>query len=156
MKAFGYVAVAAVVLAVLGVQSWFCRPALADKVYLKNNEIMEGLVTRETENDVTLDFGFGQMTLDRKNIVKIEKCPFGAKEAEKAAPAASKKEVAKPQVKLPPPAPKPAPPKKPEAKLPAAKPPKAKEAPLSTGAPGAEAPPAATPPAQDTGTTTKK
>ena len=150
MKTLGYVAVAAVVLAVLGVQTWFCTPALADKVYLKNNEIIEGLVTKETEDQVTLDFGFGQMTMERKDIVKIEKCPFPALKAEgKTAPEAAKKPAAKPPVKPATPAAKPAPPK-PQVKVPPSKPAKTKESPVTVGPPSGEGPPPA-PPGQDTG-----
>jgi len=135
MKTLGYVAVAAVVLAVLGVQAWFCRPALADKVYLKNNEIIEGLVTKESDDQVTVDFGFGQMTMERKDVVKIEKCPFPASKAEgTTAPGAAKTSGAKPQAKPVTQAVKPVPPK-PQVKVPPAKPATTKESPVTQGPP---------------------
>jgi hypothetical protein len=144
------VTLVAVVLALLVIQPWSCPPALADKVYLKNNEIIEGLVTKETEDQVTVDFGFGQMTMERKDIVKIEKCPFPASKAEgKTAPEAGKKPAAKPPVKPATPAVKPAPPK-PQVKLPPAKPATTKESSVKEGPPSAEGPPPA-PPGQETG-----
>jgi len=160
MKTLNRIVLVAAVPALLAMQSWLCPPALADKVCLKNGEVIEGLVSRETDNDVTVDFGFGQTTLDRKDIVKIEKCPFEMKGSGTAAPAGPKTGAAKPPAKPPAPAAKPAPPKpappKPQVMTPPSKPGKTKNASATEGVPGGETPPAATPPSQDTGGTKKK
>ena len=96
------------VIILAGIAALFCvcSCALADKIYLKNNEIMEGTIVKETPTEITLDFGFGQTVLDRTNIVKIEKGPFPEKkDQEKGATPAKPVAAAKPQPTAPQPIP---------------------------------------------------
>jgi hypothetical protein len=51
----------------------FCAACLADTVYMKNGDRMEGRIIAETDTQVTLDMGVAQMVLDRSRIDKIVK-----------------------------------------------------------------------------------
>ncbi len=139
-----------IVLALLSVG--FCVSGLAgDVVWLKNGDRVEGRVIRETESQITIDFGCGEMTLDRKNIEKIQKAEKkpvpteGEQEAanEKGAAKPAQGKPAKPAAKPATQAVKPAPPKQAQAK-PA--PPKKTKPPASEG-PAQESAPGALPPA---------
>ena len=48
-------------------------PALADEVHLMNGRTMEGLVTEEGDETVTLDVGIGTVKLHRYEILSIDK-----------------------------------------------------------------------------------
>ena len=82
--------------------------ATADVVYLANGERIEGRVVKETEKEITLDFGYGQTVLERSKITKIEKASFTEKKAEGgAATDAQKPAEPKPEILPPvPPVPK--------------------------------------------------
>jgi len=47
-------------------------PALADKVFLKNGEMIEGIVTQESDSNVVLDLGVGSTTISRGKVKSIE------------------------------------------------------------------------------------
>ena len=126
------------------------RLGLADTIYLQNGERVEGRVTRETPAEVTVDFGFGQTTLERKKIIKIEKGPFPPVTSDKDAAAKT------PAPAQPPPAAQTAPKNPPRVTQPVAKPTGPKEGPTAEGpaSPGASS--RAQKPVQSAGKTQKK
>lgn len=64
-----------VVLAML----WsLAAPALADVVYLKNGNRMEGVITSASKEKITLDFGYGSTIIDKTEIERIEKAKKAA------------------------------------------------------------------------------
>lgn len=47
--------------------------ARADRVHLKNGEVLEGMVEKDTAESVTLNVGIGSVTLSRSRIARIER-----------------------------------------------------------------------------------
>jgi hypothetical protein len=113
---------------------WGAAPAWGDKIILKNNETFEGIVVRETDKEVTIELGFGQMVFDRSKVLTIQKGEFTPPTATSAT---AKPSARKPAAKAPP-APKP--------KASASKPATTKQAkppsPPPTSAASSEGPPA--------------
>ncbi|MFH1421712.1 MAG: hypothetical protein ABIH42_03230 [Planctomycetota bacterium] len=52
----------------------------ADTIYLENGKILEGEIISETVCDITLKMKYGEVTLAKNNIKKIEKKPFNPDE----------------------------------------------------------------------------
>lgn len=46
---------------------------LADMVYLKNGNSIEGIIEKESDNKITLNTGYGKITLDKKDIQYIHR-----------------------------------------------------------------------------------
>ncbi|MBI5209773.1 MAG: retroviral-like aspartic protease family protein [Elusimicrobia bacterium] len=49
------------------------RPAWADTVQLKNGNVLEGVVLRETKTGVEIDIGYGTVSVLRENIAEIRR-----------------------------------------------------------------------------------
>jgi len=49
--------------------------SFADVIYLKNGQVLEGIILSETDDEVVFKLSIGQVTLDREDIEGIEKSP---------------------------------------------------------------------------------
>jgi len=59
----------------------------ADMIRLKNGQSMEGKVVKETDHEVTVEAFGGQITLNRKDIIEIEKMALRPEKVKEMAPA---------------------------------------------------------------------
>ncbi|MFA5137706.1 MAG: TIGR02281 family clan AA aspartic protease [Elusimicrobiota bacterium] len=59
----------------------FAMAAHADTVFLKNGNTMEGLVTRETKEEVELDIGYGSVVLKKSDIRRVKRSSKKQREA---------------------------------------------------------------------------
>lgn len=48
------------------------RPAYGDRVYLSNGEVMEGIITSQTDESVVLNIGMGAVSVKRIRIERVE------------------------------------------------------------------------------------
>ena len=54
-----------------GLFSFILTSAFADMVYLKNKNNIEGIIEKEDENRIILNIGYGEITIERKDIDNI-------------------------------------------------------------------------------------
>ena len=62
-----------ILMSLLFTLSIFLPAAFCDRIYLKNGRTMEGIIENETETKITLNVGFGKITINKNEIESIRR-----------------------------------------------------------------------------------